>query len=225
MLLVRSLLLALLPACAARQGVGAGAGGSQGVPLYKQQGAPIEQRVADLISKMTLEEKVYQMLGDGDGSMKLAQHFNATGVGSMGWQVASLADLEAQNAVQGAMVNSSRLNIPIDFTGECLHSGGHPGVTVFPMPALQGSSWNLSLVHAIAASNALHARASGTNHALSPVINVATDPRFGRFQEAFGEDPFIVGTMAVAAVRGLQGDDGAAGPNSYLGSPKTKVIS
>ena len=178
-----------------------------GVPppgLYTQQGAPIEARVADLLSKMTLEEKVSQMLGDGDGSLKLAQHFSKTGVGSMGWQVASLADLKGQNAAQAAMINSSRLHIPIDFTGECLHSGGHPGVTVFPMPALQGSSWNLSLVHAIAASNALQARASGTNHALEPVINVATDPRFGRFQEAFGEDPFVVGTMAVAAVLGLQ---------------------
>ena len=188
-----------------------------GVPppgLYTQQGAPIEARVADLLSKMTLEEKVYQMLGDGDGSLKLAQHFSRTGVGSMGWQVASLADLKGQNAAQAAMINSSRLHIPIDFTGECLHSGGHPGVTVFPMPALQGSSWNLSLVHAIAASNALQARASGTNHALEPVINVATDPRFGRFQEAFGEDPFVVGTMAVAAVLGLQ-----VGPSVHFARP------
>ena len=70
------------------------------------------------------------------------------------------------------------------------------------MPALQGSSWNISLVRAIAASNALQARASGVNHGLAPVINVATDPRFGRAQEAFGEDPFIVGTMGAAAVLG-----------------------
>ena len=62
-------------------------------PLYKQRGALIERRVSDLISKMTLEEKVYQMLGDGMGGMKLCQHFNATSVGSMGWQVSSPADL------------------------------------------------------------------------------------------------------------------------------------
>jgi beta-glucosidase len=144
--------------------------------LYKQKGAPVEQRVADIIRRMTLEEKVYQMLGDGMGSLKLTQHFASTGLGSMGWQVASMADLHNQNAAQSSMINSSRLGIPIDFTAETLHSGGHPGVTVFPMPALQGSSWNISLVRAIAASNALQARASGTNHGLSPVINVATDP-------------------------------------------------
>ena len=62
-------------------------------PLYKQRGALIERRVSDLISKMTLEEKVYQMLGDGMGGLKLCQHFNATSVGSMGWQVSSPADL------------------------------------------------------------------------------------------------------------------------------------
>ena len=62
-------------------------------PLYKQRGALIERRVSDLISKMTLEEKVYQMLGDGMGGMKLCQHSNATSVGSMGWQVSSPADL------------------------------------------------------------------------------------------------------------------------------------
>ena len=113
----------------------------------------------------------------------------------------------------------------MDFSAETLHSGGHPGCTIFPMPALQGSSWNLSLVQAIAESNALQARASGTNHGLSPVINVATDPRFGRTQEAFGEDPHLVGTMATAAVLGLQGADGAAGPSTYLGSPRTKIVS
>jgi hypothetical protein len=200
------------------------------LPLYKQAQAPIEQRVHDLVSRMTIDEKVAQMLGDGGGARIYRGHrpvdkFKETGVGSAGNQVRKLEDLHAQNALQAAMINSSRLGIPIDFTAETLHSGGHAGCTVFPMPCLQGSSWNVTLVQKIAASNALQARASGTNHGLSPVINVATDPRFGRTQESFSEDPFIVGTMAVAAVLGNQGQDGAGGPNSYLGSPRTTMIS
>ena len=89
----------------------------------------------------------------------------------------------------------------------------------------------MSLVAAVAAENALQARASGSNHVLSPVINVATDPRFGRTQEAFGEDPFIVGTMSAAAVASLQGPaptlNGStrAGPSSYLIDPEVHVVS
>ena len=124
-----------------------------------------------------------QMLGNGEAGQVIAKFAN-TSVGSGGFAVASLADLRQQNALQAAIVNTSRLHIPVDFTAETLHSGGHPGCTVFPMPAGQGASWNVSLVEAIAAANARQARASGTNHGLSPVINVATDPRFGRFQEA-----------------------------------------
>ena len=160
----------------------------------------------------------------GDVSDLVRRHAKI-GLGSIGPQVSTIDNLRSQNAAQAAMMDSSRLGIPIDFTAETLHSGGHPGVTVFPMPSLQGSSWNVTLVHEIAASNALQARASGTNHGLAPVINVATDPRFGRTQETFGEDPFLVGTMAVASVLGLQGEDGAAGPSTYLGTPGTKVIS
>ena len=184
----------------------------------------VDERTSLLVAQMTVEEKVAQMLGDGEGEPGTLKRYERTGVGSTGMQIATLEDLAQQNALQAAMINSSRLGIPVDFTAETLHSGGHPGCTVFPMPAGQGASWNRTLVHAIAASNALQARASGTNHGLSPVINVATDPRFGRFQEAFGEDPFIVGTMAAAAVRGLQGDDGAGGPGSYLGSPGERII-
>tara|TARA_B110001452_G_scaffold56973_1_gene44188 strand:+ start:76 stop:2610 length:2535 start_codon:yes stop_codon:yes gene_type:complete len=223
-----------------------------GVPVYKQASASIDQRVADLLLRMTvahtaqthtaprhrnspvclcmcpqLEEKVEQMHGDGmvGNPSDLAKRHAKTGLGSIGHHISTIDDLRAQNEVQAAMMDSCRLGIPIDFTAETLHSGGHLGVTIFPMPSLQGASWNVTLVHDIAASNALQARASGTNHGLAPVINVATDPRFGRTQETFGEDPFPVGTMAVASVLGLQGEDGAAGPSTYLGTPGAKIIS
>ena len=159
------------------------------------------------------------MLGNGGAKLDdLAKSFSSTSVGSVGVQVSTLSDLVKLNAAQTAMLQSSRLQIPVAFTAEMLHSGGHPGCTVFPMPAGQGASWNTTLVRLIAESNALQARASGTVHGLAPVLNVATDPRFGRSAECFGEDPLLVANMGVAAVQGLQGFDGLGGPNAYFGS-------
>eukprot|EP01051_Picozoa_sp_SAG22_P004740 SAG22_NODE_262_length_13373_cov_11.716965_2_plen_273_part_00 len=177
---LRSTLLAAISLFAAvADAAQAAAAGDVRRPLYLQAQAPIESRVQDLVSRMTTSEKVAQMLGDGGGAdvrhrAKMVELYHATGVGSAGNQVRTREDLHAQNKLQAAMLNSSRLGIPIDFTAETLHSGGHAGCTVFPMPCLQGSSWNVSLVYEIGASNALQARASGTNHGLSPVINVAT---------------------------------------------------
>ena len=142
---------------------------------------PVSRRVDLLLEVMTVEEKVNQMLGNGMAKLTdLTNSFGKTGVGSVGIQVSSLTDLKAQNEAQKQIVESSRLGIPIAFTAETLHSGGHPGCTVYPMPAGQGASWNKTLVELIAAQNALQARASGTVHGLAPVLNVATDPRFGR---------------------------------------------
>ena len=107
--------------------------------------------------------------------------------------------------------------------GETTHSGGANGTTVFPMPCAQGASWNESLIEAISTANALQLRASGGDHALSPVLQVATDPRFGRLEENFAEDPYLVAAYGVAATRGLQGRDGMDGASTYLGSPRTKV--
>eukprot|EP00935_MAST-01C_sp_MAST-1C-sp1_P000418 g418.t1 len=172
------------------------------------------------------------MLGNGMAKLTdLTKSFGKTGVGSVGIQVSSLTDLKAQNEAQKQIVESSRLGIPIAFTAETLHSGGHAGCTVYPMPAGQGASWNKTLVELIAAQNALQARASGTVHGLAPVLNVATDPRFGRTQECFGEDPHLVGAMGIAAVKGLQGELSLAGcnssdlPNCYFETPATKILS
>eukprot|EP00040_Diaphanoeca_grandis_P033970 m.208984 g.208984 ORF g.208984 m.208984 type:complete len:796 (-) comp33026_c0_seq6:102-2489(-) len=193
--------------------------------VYTDASAPIPNRVQDLLSRMTTQEKVNQMLGNGEASPSVIKSFGTTSVGSVGYSVGSMDDLEKLNAIQAYIINTSRLGIPIAFTAETLHSGGNPGCTVFPMPAGQGASWNKTLVRLIAQSNALQARASGTVHGLAPVLNVATDPRFGRTQECFGEDPIVVATMGVEALRGLQGDDGLGGPNAYLGSASTHVMS
>lgn len=96
--------------------------------------------------------------------------------------------------------------------------------TIFPMPAGQGSSWNRSAVRTIAAAIAIESRASGADRGFSPELQVATDPRFGRTQENFGGDPFLVSELGVAAVLGLHGGD-TAGPGGYLPNYNTTITS
>ena len=87
--------------------------------------------------------------------------------------------MDAQNAVQAYFLNHSRLKIPVTFHAETLHSGG-VNSTIFPMPCLQGATWNQELVGQVASTIAREARANGVNRGFSPEINVCTDPRFGR---------------------------------------------
>ena len=108
---------------------------------------------------------------------------------------------------------NNRLKIPISFVIETSHCGAAGG-TIFPMGVTQGSSWNIELTHAIAGAIAKEARAWGGDRGLSPEINVCTDPRFGRTEENFGEDPRHVEAFAAAAVTGLQG--GSTSPTTYL---------
>eukprot|EP01044_Picomonas_judraskeda_P019260 COSAG03_NODE_4022_length_1718_cov_1.779494_2_plen_250_part_00 len=89
-----------------------------------------------------------------------------------------------RNEIQRRVMQSTRLKIPASFYGETTHCGGARGTTVFPMPCSQGASWNTTLVGAIAAANALELRSAGGDQALSPILQVATDPRFGRLEGA-----------------------------------------
>ena len=102
-------------------------------------------------------------------------------------KITSVAALRAQNALQKKIVEGSRLHIPVDFTAESLHSGGHSGTTIFPMGQGVGATWNVSMAERVGAAIAREARASGVAHGLCPVINIPTDPRFGRTQESYGE--------------------------------------
>lgn len=90
-----------------------------------------------------------------------------------------------RNEIQRRVMQSTRLKIPASFYGETTHCGGARGTTVFPMPCSQGSTWNTTLVSAIAAANALELRSAGGDQALSPILQVATDPRFGRLEGAY----------------------------------------
>lgn len=166
-------------------------------PLYLNKDAPIPERVADLLSRMTLDEKIQQLAAlhgtQADqcvvsGSCKLMGHANVT----------------VRNELQSRAINESRLGIPLNFLHEGNH-GGCEGDTMFPMPLTMGASWNTTLVEAMYAVVGRSTRACGANIAFAPVINLFSDPRFGRFQEAFSPNPTLTAHMATASVAGLQG--------------------
>jgi len=177
-----------------------------------------------VLGAMTIDEKVAQ-LGYG---MAMCESLNVTeyphGIGGcmVGAASTGVATVKALRQALGA---STRLGIPPSVYGETTHSGSAGGTTVFPMPCSQGASYNKTLVKAIAAANALELRSAGGDQALGPILQVATDPRFGRLEENFAEDPYLVAAYGVAAVQGLQGDDGAAGASTYVPDPMRHAVS
>jgi beta-glucosidase len=194
-------------------------------PLYRQLEAPIEARVADLLARMTLEEKVAQLQGiwnrkreiqgaDGRFDPSKAQALLGSGIG----EVARPSEIAGSgngrsareqalfvNAVQRWLIDNTRLGIPAMFHEEALHGLTAPGGTHFPVPMGLASTWDPVLVEQVMSVAALEGRARGTQHVLSPVVDLGRDPRWGRIEETYGEDPHLVSRMGVAAVRGYQG--------------------
>jgi beta-glucosidase len=110
------------------------------------------------------------------------------------------------NAVQNYQMTKTRLGIPTMFHEEALHGYAARGATSFPIPIGLASTWDPSLITSVMTIAAREVRARGAYQALAPVIDVARDPRWGRIEETYGEDPYLVGELGVAAVRGYQGD-------------------
>jgi beta-glucosidase len=204
------------------------------VPAYKDPRAAVDARVEDLLKRMTLEEKVAQMLSIWDAKKevfdaklefdpkKMAQKYpdgigqfarpsDATGPASPrvvpGRDVRSTVRLV--NALQHFAVQHTRLGIPIMFHEEGLHGYAALGATSFPQAIALASSWDPSLVREVNRITAREIRARGVTEALTPVVDVAREPRWGRIEETFGEDPYLVGEMGVAAIEGLQGENQA----------------
>ena len=110
------------------------------------------------------------------------------------------------NAIQKYFVEETRLGIPVIFHEECLHGLAAFDATSYPQPIGLASTFNPALVEEVYTAIAEDARSRGAHQALTPVADVARDPRWGRVEETFGEDPYLVTQMAMAAVRGFQGD-------------------
>jgi beta-glucosidase len=113
---------------------------------------------------------------------------------------------ELTNAIQKFFLESSRLGIPVVFHEECLHGHAARDATSFPQPIGLGATFNPDLVEALFTMTAYEARVRGTHQALTPVVDVARDPRWGRVEETYGEDPYLNTRLGLAAVRGFQGD-------------------
>ena len=197
-------------------------------PAYRNRTAPLDERVRDLLARMTLEEKAAQMvcvwngkatmLVDGAGSFDSAKASAAFADGHGLGQVGRPSDAggppglsprrnaELTNAIQKFFLEHSRLGIPVIFHEECLHGHAARDATSYCQPIGLAATFNPELVESLYTMTALEARVRGTHQALTPVVDVARDPRWGRVEETFGEDPCLVSRMWIAAVRGFQGD-------------------
>jgi beta-glucosidase len=113
---------------------------------------------------------------------------------------------EFTNTLQKWMKENTRLGIPILFHDECLHGHAAPKGTSYPQPIALASSWDPALVHDVFSATAAEVRARGAQQCLTPVVDLARDPRWGRTEETYGEDPYLVSRIGVAAVEGFQGD-------------------
>jgi beta-glucosidase len=194
--------------------------------LYRDPKAPAARRTKDLLSRMTLDEKIAQMtcvwqkkaetLVDADGKFDPAKAKAAfkhgRGIGQVGRPsdagkgLKARAMAELTNAIQKFFLENTRLGIPVIFHEECLHGHAAIDATSFSQPIGLGATFDPQLVESLYTMTAAEARVRGTHQALTPVVDVARDPRWGRVEETYGEDPYLVSRMGMAAVRGFQGD-------------------
>ncbi|AHE52012.1 glycoside hydrolase family 3 N-terminal domain-containing protein [Sphingomonas sanxanigenens] len=220
-------------------------------PLYKDARAPIDLRVRDLMARMTLDEKVAQLVTlsttkrdvmDGASAFDPAKAdtayphgigqiarpsdrggaatANDTGTEVTGRWRAPADTIAFVNAAQKWARERSRLGIPILFHEETLHGYMAPEATSFPQAIALAGSFDPDLMRRVSAVIAREARAHGTALALSPVVDIARDPRWGRIEETFGEDPYLCGEMGVAAVEGLQGNSNILQPGKVFATLK-----
>src|ERR1035437_10111988 len=145
-------------------------------------------------------QKAKKSFRDGRGLGQVGRPIDAGG----GKNARAMAELT--NAIQKFFLENSRLGIPVMFHEECLHGHAAPDGTSFPQPIALGATFNPELVESLFTVTALEARLRGAHHALTPVVDVAREPRWGRVEETYGEDPYLVSRMGIAAVRGFQGD-------------------
>ena len=205
--------------------VSAAASAQDALP-YRDPKLPVEQRVADLLSRMTLEEKVAQMEGawenrqffsdsktlfvDQDGNFipENAAVLLKNGLGEISRPSEKRGPRQMAiytNTVQKWVKENTRLGIPVLFHDECLHGHVAPGGTSYPQAIALSSTWDPALVQSVFTATAAEVRARGAQHCLAPVLDLARDPRWGRTEETYGEDPYLVSRIGLAAILGLQG--------------------
>jgi len=188
----------------------------ESLPRYRNPGLSIDDRVADLLPRMTLEEKVGQITGGGRAETEILDTTGtftteqARALMSRWWDPDLVFPARTaailRNGVQRYLREKTRLGIPALFMGEALHGFMEYGSTSFPQALGLASTWDPQLVHQVFTFAGEEAGASGAEQVFTPVLDIARDPRWGRTEETYGEDPFLAARMGVAAITGLQGD-------------------
>jgi beta-glucosidase len=206
----------------------AATGFAQEVPAYKNPRLPIEQRVTDLLGRMTLEEKVAELVPQRNPEvLDTTGQFNKESA-----QKAFLALFNPQtkmsahdaavlrNAAQRYRAEKTRLGIPEIFMGEALHGFMSYGATSFPQALGLASTWDPALVKRVFTAAADEMASAGVEQAFTPVLDLARDPRWGRTEETYGEDPYLGSRIGVAAIEGLQGPDYVIGRHHVMATAK-----
>lgn len=188
--------------------------------LYKDASRPVKERVEDLLSRMTLEEKAAQLCGNlpgavvADGKVDPEKLRTLFPDGHGRFTQYSLMGLgnpktiaEISNEIQRYFVEETRLGIPVVLQTENLCGYPAAGGTLFPSMLNVASTWEPELTKEMAQVIGKESRAVGINSAMSPVIDVSRDPRWGRTYETFGEDPYLVTQMGVNYIQGMQGEN------------------
>ncbi|RPI28819.1 MAG: glycoside hydrolase family 3 protein, partial [Chloroflexota bacterium] len=197
---------------------------------YRDPSLPVERRVEDLLARMTLVEKVAQLVGhnrfegpDGQFSIELAREHGRDGVSYVGTHHRKRNTRQTvayMNALQKFLREETRLGIPALGVGEGLHGYMANEATSFPQAIGLASAWDPDLHERIFTAVGREMRVRGAHVVLSPVLDLARDPRWGRTEETYGEDPYLVSRLGVAAVRGLQGKRFNGDPDHLLATGK-----
>jgi beta-glucosidase len=184
---------------------------------YRDPALGVDARVSDLLGRMTLEEKFWQLFMIPGGRASLSQDYSH---GVFGLQNRSApgarSDAALQNALQHYFVDSTRLGIPIIPFEEAVHGLMRHGATVYPAAIALAATFDSSLVGDVAAAIARETRVRGIRQVLSPVVNLATDVRWGRVEETYGEDPLLASVMARAFVREFEQRGVIATPKHFV---------
>lgn len=175
--------------------------------LYKDPSAPVEKRVEDLLSRMTLEEKIWQLtqghIGKNDNPNNVAKNFNDQVPPIIGSMINYATTAENGNILQKYAMDSTRLGIPVIYGYDAIH-GFH---TEFPIPLAQAASFNTELAGAANRITAEECWKAGIHWTFSPMTDIARDSRWGRIMEGYGEDPYVASRFTAATVKAYQGDD------------------
>ena len=195
--------------------------------VYEDPQQPVEKRIDDLLSQMTIEEKTCQLatlygyhrvLKDSlptpewknelwkDGIANIDEHLNGFPVAHSDIITDIKKHVWAMNTTQAFFIEDTRLGIPVDFTDEGIRGVEAYGTTGFPTELALGNTWDKDLVHEVGRITGLEARAMGYTNVYAPILDVARDQRWGRLEESYGESPYLAARLGVEMAKGMQQD-------------------